>query len=171
MHNTTIRPAQAADADTLAALGARTFSETFGHLYPAVDLDAFLTTTHAPARIAAELADPALGCWLAEADGEAVGFALAGPCALPHPEVTPAGGEIKRIYVLKAWQGGPTGRALMDTAMAWLEAQGRAPIWLGVWSGNDRALAFYERRGFTQVGTYQFKVGQTLDHEFILRRG
>ena len=43
-------------------------------------------------------------------------------------------------------------------------------IWLGVWSGNDKAQAFYAKRGFAKVGEYRFRVGETLDHEFIMRR-
>jgi GNAT superfamily N-acetyltransferase len=171
MTKTTIRRAEAPDAPVLAALGARTFAETFGHLYPPRDLDDFLQSTHAVVKIAGELADPALAVWLAEAAGEAVGYALAGPCALPHPEVTPRCGELKRIYLLPAWQGGETGAALMDAALTWLAAAGRHPLWIGVWSRNARALAFYRRRGFEEVGSYRFKVGETLDHELILRRG
>jgi ribosomal protein S18 acetylase RimI-like enzyme len=170
MPKTTIRRALATDAPTLADLGARTFSATFGHLYPPEDLAAFLEASHAVARIDAELADPAWAHWLAEADGEAVGYAVAGPCGLPHAEVTATCGELKRIYLLPSAQGGEAGAALMTAALGWLEAEGRRPVWLGVWSQNARALAFYERRGFERVGTYRFKVGKTLDHELILRR-
>jgi hypothetical protein len=28
----------------------------------------------------------------------------------------------------------------------------------------------YEKRGFVRVGEYGFKVGETIDHEFIFRR-
>jgi GNAT superfamily N-acetyltransferase len=85
--------------------------------------------------------------------------------------VTPGCGELKRIYLLPAWQGGGTGAALMDAALAWLAAEGRHPLWIGVWSRNERALAFYKGRGFAEVGSYRFKVGGTLDHELVLRRG
>lgn len=37
-----IRRATVDDAPTLSALAARTFTETFGHLYPPQDLQAFL---------------------------------------------------------------------------------------------------------------------------------
>jgi RimJ/RimL family protein N-acetyltransferase len=45
------------------------------------------------------------------------------------------------------------------------------PVWLGVWSGNDRAQAVYARRGFRKVGEYGFPVGDWTDHEYILRKG
>ena len=58
----------------------------------------------------------------------------------------------------------------MEVALAWLEAEGFSPLWIGVWSGNRGARRLYERMGFTKVGEYYFSVGQARDREFILRR-
>lgn len=171
MTKTTIRRADVADAVNLAELGALTFTTTFGHLYPPEDLAAFLGAHHTAEAVAAELASPAMATWLAERDGAAIGYALAGPCGLPHAEVTPTCGELKRIYVLAGSQGDGLGRALMEEALAWLEQTGRKPVWLGVWSENLGALRFYHRHGFRQVGEYGFHVGASVDREFILRRG
>jgi diamine N-acetyltransferase len=165
-----IRRAGPADAETLAALGARTFSETFAHLYDPEDLRVFLAEAYSLERTRADLADPAKASWLVEADGEAIGYALAGPCGLPHDEVTPACGELKRIYFLKSHQGGGLGGALFAETMAWLTRNGACDIWIGVWSENHGAQRFYERAGFSKVGEYGFEVGRTVDREFILRR-
>src|SRR5579871_6957383 len=81
----TIRRAKPADAEALVAIGRATFTETFGHLYPPQDLAAFLAEAHGLARACADLADPGKAVWLAEADGSVVGYAVAGPCHLPHP--------------------------------------------------------------------------------------
>lgn len=170
MTEPTIRRAEAADAETIAALGARTFTETFGHLYPPEDLAGFLAEAHSVERARADLADPAKALWLVEAAGQPIGYALAGPCDLPHPEVTPACGELKRIYFLKDWQGGGLGARLFDEVMAWLEADGPRNVWIGVWSENFGAQRFYARRGFEKAGGYGFVVGRTVDSEFILRR-
>jgi len=183
MTDAVIRRAGAADAETLSTLSAATFSATFAHLYPPSDLAAFLGESYAVERSRAQLADPAIATWLMEAqvavggaEGgaggiEAVGYAMAGPCALPHPDVTPECGELKRIYMLPAWQGGGRGSRLLATALAWLEARPRGALWIGVWSQNLGAQRLYERMGFTKVGEYEFRVGETRDHEFILRRG
>ena len=83
-----IRRAGPDDAVALADLGRTTFAATFGHLYPPEDLANFLGGAYALERMAAELADPRYAAWLAEAGGAPVGYAVAGPCGLPHPEVT-----------------------------------------------------------------------------------
>jgi GNAT superfamily N-acetyltransferase len=166
-----VRRAGPKDADALADIGARTFAATFGHLYPAADLAAFLEETHTPQAALAHLQRPDTAAWLVEDAGAVIGHALAGPCGLPHPEVTPRCGELKRIYLLPQAQGGGLGSRLLATTLDWLEANGHGRIWIGVWSGNHAAQRLYARAGFERVGDYEFAVGATRDHEFILRRG
>jgi GNAT superfamily N-acetyltransferase len=170
MSNPVIRRAGPPDAEVLAEIGARTFTETFAHLYPPQDLAVFLAEAYGLERTRKDLADPAKAAWLVEADGQAIGYAQAGPCTLPHAEVTSACGELKRFYLLKPWQNGGLGRRLFDEVMAWLQGPGPRDIWIGVWSENHGAQRFYGRHGFEKVGEYGFPVGQTVDREFILRR-
>lgn len=165
-----LRRATPDDAQTLSSLAARTFVETFGHLYPAEDLQAFLADAYAVDRQRVILSHPQYAVWLLERDGEAIGHAAAGPCGLPHPDVAPGDGELKRLYVLGAHQNGGMGGALFDAALQWLERDGPRTLWIGVWSGNAGAQRFYARHGFAKVGEYEFPVGRVRDLEFILRR-
>ena len=165
-----LRRATPEDAEVLSEIGARTFTETFAHLYPAEDLRVFLAEAYGLDRTKKDLADPAKAAWLVEADGQAIGYAQAGPCELPHPEVTAACRELKRFYFRKAWQNRGLGRGLFEAAMAWLQQDGPRDVWIGVWSENLGAQRFYARHGFEKVGEYGFRVGSSVDHEFILRR-
>ncbi|MDO8297384.1 MAG: GNAT family N-acetyltransferase [Caulobacter sp.] len=166
-----IRRASPDDARALSRIGAETFVETFGHLYPPEDLAAFLDAAYGLDKTRRDLADPAKAAWLVEVDGEVVGHALAGPCDLPHDEVTPDCGELKRLYVLRRLQGDGTGSRLLAETLAWLERNGPRRLWIGVWSENLGAQRLYGRMGFEKVGEYEFAVGRVLDREFILRRG
>ena len=163
------RRATPGDAQTLSALGRLTFTETFGHLYPPEHLASFLDGAHTPERYADWTADRAYALWVAELDGETIGYAMAGPCHLPHPEVTEACGELWRIYVRRDRQGLGLGATLLATSLQWLETPGRR-LWLGVWSENFGAQRLYARHGFAKVGEYDFLVGETRDREFIFRR-
>jgi ribosomal protein S18 acetylase RimI-like enzyme len=164
-----IRRATPSDAALLAELGRKTFTDTFAYLYPPEDLEGFLDHAYAPETFARFLAADGHALWLAELDGRTVGYAQAGPCALPHPEATPHCGELKRLYVRGEDQGDGVGSALLDEALGWLEAPGRR-LWIGVWSKNFGAQKLYASRGFEKVGEYEFPVGNTRDHEFILSR-
>src|SRR5690348_17110943 len=130
----TIRRAVPADVAVLVELGTSTFIETFGHLYSAADLQAFLDESHSPAAYARVLANPDYALWIAERDGHAIGYAQAGPCGLPHADVRPGDGELKRLYLRRSEQNGGVGRALMEAAMAWLERDGPRALWISVWS-------------------------------------
>lgn len=156
-----------ADAERLVELARETFIDTFGHLYPAEDLQAFLADAHTSQRYQAWMDDPAYAVWIAEQDGRALGYALTGPCHLPHPEVTADCGELWRLYVRRETQGTGLGGQLLDAALQGLAQPGRR-LWLGVWSENHRAQKIYAGRGFTKVGEYEFPVGRTRDREFIL---
>ena len=169
MTDSSIRRATVSDAEALAEIGSTTFVDTFGHMYPPQDLEAFLEEAYDASTFEAFLNLPGHALWLAETDGRVVGYAQVGPCALPHPEVTPACGELKRLYVRKDAQNGGVGAALLAAALGWLEAPGRR-LWIGVWSQNHGAQRLYERHGFHKVGEYEFPVGETRDHEFILSR-
>lgn len=165
-----LRRATVDDAPLLSALAARTFTESFGHLYPREDLEAFLAEAYDVRRQRTILAHPGYAVWLLEADGEAIGHAAAGPCGLPHPEAALGDGEIKRLYLVRGWQGAGHGARMMEAAMAWLLRDGPRTLWVGAWSQNHGAQRFYARYGFGRVGDYVFPVGRVRDLEYILRR-
>ncbi|HZV19661.1 MAG TPA: GNAT family N-acetyltransferase [Sphingobium sp.] len=170
-----LREASPADAAALAALKLITFRETFledfAIPYPPDDLARFEADSYNEARIAAEIADPAHATWLyAAADGSLLAYAHAGPCKLPHAEATPRAGELYQIYVRRAAQGLGLGRQLLTTALHWLGTVYPGPLWVGVWSRNERAQAIYTAAGFRKVGDYDFMVGVHRDEEYIFRR-
>lgn len=167
----TIRRAAPADAPVMSALGAATFSETFGHLYPPRDLHAFLVGAHSLDAWRSKLADDQTAVWVATtADGIPAGFIAVGACKLPLENRERNAGEIHQLYVLAPYQNLRFGSRLMELGVEWLEARRRAPLYVGVWSQNLGAQRFYQRYGFDKVSEYAFPVGNTLDREFILKR-
>lgn len=168
---TTIRSATVADAAALAELGAATFTETFGHLYPPEDLQAFLTKSHSTEHWVDTLADPNRGAFIVEhRSGRKIGFIGVGACKLPVENLEARAGEIQQLYVLKEFHNLRLGARLMEHGLEWLASHGRTPLYIGVWSENYGAQRFYGRYGFSKVGEYGFPVGKTVDREFILKR-
>lgn len=165
-----LRRATLDDVRALAALGAQTFAETFGHLYPPADLQAFLAGSHSVDAWNRKLADPKNAAWIALIDSTAIAFLVVGPCKLPVEGREPTAGEIQQLYVLARYHNLRLGSRLIDLGLAWLQAQGQTPIYIGVWSENLGAQRFYGRYGFDKVGEYGFPVGKTVDREFILKR-
>jgi ribosomal protein S18 acetylase RimI-like enzyme len=167
----TIRRAVPKDSSTLAVLGAATFTETFGHLYPPEDLQTFLATYHCVEAWDRALTDPHRAIWIAALpDATQIGFIAVGACKLPVENREPTAGEIQQLYVLAQHHNLRLGTRLMAAGLEWLEAERRTPLYIGVWSENIGAQRFYARYGFDKVGEYGFVVGGTIDREFILKR-
>lgn len=162
------RDARPADAALLSELGTRTFTETFGHLYTAENVAAFLVNHH-PDKWRAELSDPAFAVRLVEEDGVPVAYAKVGPPALPF-EVTGPTAELRQLYVLTPWHGTGVAASLMEWAVATARARGAKAIHLSVFIDNPRARRFYARHGFEPVGRYDFMVGTHADTDIIMRR-
>ena len=81
-------------------------------------------------------------------DGERViGFASYGPYRGDDLE---GAGEVFAIYTLKAYYDRGIGRALMETALSKLTGYRRVCVW--VLRGNERAVRFYSRCGFSPDG-------------------
>ena len=159
------RDAVPADAAALADLHRRSFIETFGHLYRAEDLEAFLRRLSEEG-FRGELLDGEHRVRFAEADGVPVAFVKLGPLTLPVDPDRPAL-EFRQLYVLKSWQGAGIAHALAEWAIALARARGAEQLYLSVWAENDRAKAFYRRYGFTYVGPYAFMVGEQADEDEI----
>ena len=169
-----LRPATPSDARILAQLGRDTYLDTFVRgfqiPYPPEDLEAYLTESFAEETLRARLLEGGHAWWIAELHGEVAGFAHAGPTTLPHPDAQPSHAELKRLYIARGAQGIGLGRALLETALGWMQAHTAGPLWIGVWSGNHKAQRLYGHYGFTKAGEYDYPVGRWIDREFILRR-
>jgi len=162
-----IRKAAPGDEYALGAVGSGTFLESFIEEISGSDLITHCQKQHSVEAYRAFLSasDPRYGCWLAEyaATGAPVGYAVTCPPDLPVP-YGPADIELKRIYVFSKYHGSGAGRLLNDQADAHGRALGAPQILLGTYRENRRAIAFYKREGYAQVGTRQFQVGsQTYD--------
>ena len=170
-----IRPARPDDAAALAVLGRQTFVDTFvdgfGIPYPADDLAAFLDKSFSVETISSKLVEPGTAWWVAERDGAILGFANTGPNTLPHPDAQPSHAELRRLYIGRYAQGLGLGTKLLKLALDWMEAHTDGPLWVGVWSGNEKAQKLYAAYGFEKAGEYDYPVGAWNDREFILRRG
>lgn len=165
-----IRRAIPADAETLAALAASTFADTFAGDNDPEDLALHLAASYGAARQRGEIEDPGMRTLVTVSDDALVAFAQLRRGA---PPVDVAGAdpvEVWRFYVDRAWHGRGVAGALMDAALAEARAMGAGAAWLGVWERNPRAIAFYRKRGFVEVGTHVFTLGRDAQTDVVMAR-
>ncbi|MDZ7628609.1 MAG: GNAT family N-acetyltransferase [Parvularculaceae bacterium] len=163
-----IRPATPADEEVLASLGAGTFVATFGHLYARENLEKFLEKNHSRHAYRALLEDPSYATWIAETEtGAAVGYAVAGPCTLPVPDMPANSGELVRLYLVDEAKGAGLGGRLLDTSLDFLRRR-FSSIYLSVYRDNLIAQRLYSRAGFVKIHDYFYMVGDHADPEYIM---
>jgi ribosomal protein S18 acetylase RimI-like enzyme len=151
-----IRSATVADATRLAIFGARLFKETFGEFNTPKDMDDYLSSNYSPERQKAEICDSGMFTSIAEFDHQLVGYSQIHRKEAPGFELGEHPLELRRFYVDKPWQGTGLAQKLMEATMVVAKGFGGSAIWLSVWEENQRAIAFYKKSGFLDIGTKDF---------------
>jgi ribosomal protein S18 acetylase RimI-like enzyme len=165
-----IRTARPDDARQLADLAEATFRDTFGAANTAQDMNVHCRASYGEAIQAAEIARPDMLTLLGEADGRLTGFAQLRWGDAPACVTSAAAGEIQRLYVAREWHGKGVARALMHACLEAMRARGSEVVWLGVWERNPRAIAFYRKFGFAEVGEHVFAVGSDPQRDIVMAR-
>jgi diamine N-acetyltransferase len=164
-----IRRASLDDVPALAAFGARTFAEAFGDGNTREDMAAYLAAAYGEAQQRAEVTDSRVATLIAEQDAAIAAFAQVRRGSDTPPCVaTQAPVELWRFYVDRRWHGTGLARQLMRAARASARDLGGASVWLSVWERNPRAIAFYTKCGFADVGTKSFQVGSDCQTDRVL---
>jgi GNAT superfamily N-acetyltransferase len=166
-----IRRATLDDAAALASFAERCFLETFGDENDPNDLRDHVEKTYSFERQSGEIRDGDTAIWLIEReDGTLIAYAQIcrkrfPPCVAGERPV-----EIYRFYVDRPAHGTGLARTLMSTALAQAREWGADVVWLGVWEHNPRAMAFYRKLGFADVGSIDFFVGpdKQTDRVYVL---
>ena len=192
VESVTLRRATAIDAPALALVGAATFLEAFTWMLPGADIILHAAKNHTTAAYEHYLADPNTRITLAVTGpaagfpgepGAPVGYALFTTPDLPTIAILPTDIELKRIYLFSRFRSAPVldaagqtipdlrpAQALMDQAVVDARTLERRRLLLGTHAGNLRAIAFYRRNGFIEVGTRTFQVGTQVCSDLIFAK-
>lgn len=167
---TTIRPAVLGDAAAIAKVHIASWQEAYAGIVPAEILDN-LDVQRREEQWRAHLQDAereSIRIWVAEREGEIVGFASFGPSRDEDADRTTL--EVYAIYLEPHAWGRGVARELMRTVVAHVPDGAAVTLW--VLEANDRARHFYRRNGFAPDGVERMEEfgGQYLK-ELRYRRG
>jgi ribosomal protein S18 acetylase RimI-like enzyme len=154
-----IRHGTVADAAALASFAARTFAEAFASDNTEADMAAHLERSYGVAQQTTELSDANVTTLLAHRDHVLVAYAQVRrarpPALVPDPDAI----ELHRFYVDRPAHGTGVAQLLMAAVFDAARAAGSRHLWLGVFERNPRAIAFYRKSGFHDVGSQVFVLG------------
>ena len=165
-----IRRASAADAATLAALAERTFRDTFTEVNTSENMAAHAAAAYGTDKQRAEIESDRIRTLLVELDGVVAGYAQLRSGHVPDCVSAENAVELWRFYIDRSGIGRGLAQRLMEAVVVEAaEWNGRA-LWLGVWEHNPRAIAFYRKCGFVEVGSHVFRLGDDAQTDLIMQR-
>jgi ribosomal protein S18 acetylase RimI-like enzyme len=165
-----IRTAEADDAQQLSEFAERTFRDTFGAMNTEDDMNLHARESYSAAIQSAELSNPDMLTLLCEANSQLIGFAQLRWNLSPDCIIAKNPGEIQRLYVDREWHGRGVARELMNACIERLQRHHSDVAWLGVWEKNPRAIAFYRKLGFVEVGAQSFRLGTDIQRDLVMCR-
>jgi ribosomal protein S18 acetylase RimI-like enzyme len=159
MGNIAIRKATTEDVIALALLCRVTFREAFGHLFEDTqNLIDYFAKSFSISALTDKINDNNNVYWLAFSDNLPVGYAKLikrSPSKfIQDSQVS----ELQRIYVLNDFLNQKIGHQLQDAVFDEVKAIGAKHLWLSVYVDNLKAIRFYRKYAFNQLGTHTFNI-------------
>jgi ribosomal protein S18 acetylase RimI-like enzyme len=167
-----IRYGTVQDAEKLTPLAIKIFNDTFADnpLNQPEDMDEYISEAFSFEQTRSELADENSIFFIAETDGEMIGYAKLQKhskedCISDENPI-----ELQRLYVAHGFHGRGVAAKIMETCFEESKRQNFQTIWLGVWEYNYRAQKFYEKLGFQKVGNHIFMLGKDAQTDLIMEK-
>jgi len=160
------------DAPALATVGSATFLESFAGILEGSSILMHCQNQHSVETYRKYLVQIETRAWLAVVPpGDApIGYAMLTAPDLPLPDLSDADVELKRIYVFSRYQRAGAGKLLFEQALLAAKEAGKSRLLLGVHAENARALSFYRKHGFEQIGVRTFQIGEMIYDDLVLGR-
>lgn len=154
-----IRPARMDDAEAIGRAHAEGWDAAYRGIMSDEAVDAFVHAGDHTTRWNERMEEQPGGrvVWVAELEGEVVGFTQTGPSR--RPDAGPHEAELYCIYLGAGAIGTGIGRRLIEHAVADLGERGFTSASLWVLEANSRARRFYEAGGWHTDGTTRIDPG------------
>ena len=170
-----LRIATPDDAAIVAEFSARLFYETFAADNTPDDMRLYMASAFGEAIQRRQLEDANVTYLLMEFSQSADKPMIGAMALLQNGSTDPAVRgeapiEIQRFYVDQQFHGRGVAGAMMAACLTQAADIGGQTCWLGVWEKNPRAIRFYEKCGFVDVGTHIFHVGTDAQTDRIMMR-
>jgi len=156
------------DAKMLAEFGANAFYDSFAKDNTEENIRLFLESKYSTELQRKELSDPNVLFLIAEIEDEMIGYAKINLNSRDHSVQGEKSIEIERVYAAKEFIGKGVGKELMLACIDEAKKRDCDSIWLGVWEKNPRAIEFYKKWGFNEIGTHVFNLGNDPQKDYIM---
>jgi diamine N-acetyltransferase len=165
-----ILPASHYDLENLVDLSRKVFYDSFNHMNTPENMKEYMDRAFNADQLLSELKNPMSEFYLLSVDDIMAGYLKLNKDTAQSDIRDETSLEIERIYIDQAFQGKGLGAVLMTKAVERARALNLQYIWLGVWEKNTDAKRFYERHGFIEFGSHEFRMGDDVQTDILMRR-
>jgi diamine N-acetyltransferase len=156
-----IRKATIEDAEYISLLARITFTETFGQYYRDYqDLLDYYDNTFSVSKIRSSLMKTNNIFWIAFCDELPVGYAKLKKYSKCDFVDSNSVSQLQKIYVLKDFLSKKIGHQLQASLFEETKNINSKYLWLSVLKSNERAINFYRKNGFIEIGEHTFDIGK-----------
>jgi GNAT superfamily N-acetyltransferase len=148
-----ILPATEADLPAIAALAGVIWRAVYPGIVSGEQIEFMLARMYAPARLRDEIFSQGIRFYRLVVDGQGAGFASIGPTDAPDVW------KLHKLYLRPELHGRGLGSLLLQHGEAEARRLGARRLILAVNKRNARAIATYERNGFTVAESVTTDIG------------
>jgi ribosomal protein S18 acetylase RimI-like enzyme len=149
------------DSKTIVDIGNISVEEAHRDSCSAQDLKEYLEKNYNIEVIKRELSDERNIYHIINFNGKPVGFSKV-ILDSQHPNIQQKNvTKLDRIYILSDFFDLKIGYKLLQFNIELSKNNNQSGIWLFTWTGNNRAVNFYLKNGFSIVGSHNFQVTET----------
>ncbi|MBI3233349.1 MAG: GNAT family N-acetyltransferase [Bacteroidetes bacterium] len=150
-----IRGAEQQDVANIAVLKQQVWIATYADRGIRVEFSDYVLSEFTQEKVSRAISDKNKVILIAEIDNHCVGCAeIAFNTKCPVESIDAP--EITTLYVLERFLGQGIGKILLTKAIIIVKRMNFEDVWLTVFHQNDRAISFYKKNGFTEIGKTHF---------------
>lgn len=141
------------DASLIRDLASRIWSNTYGHILSAEQLDYMFEMMYAVESIRKQMEEAGHRFFIAEVDAIPSGY-------ISIEKINDKRFNFQKIYTLPAVQGKGVGRYLVEQGIAYLKENYETPFTVELFVNREnKAVGFYNHLGFKTIGTRDHHIG------------
>jgi ribosomal protein S18 acetylase RimI-like enzyme len=163
-----IRKAEPTDAKNLAVLKQQVWVSTYATEGLVDEISGYVIAEYSLEKTEKWIADKNKWIFMVTVDEGVVGCAeISLLPQRPMDKVEPCP-EISSLYILERFQGKGIGKQLLVACLKKVELLGHHKAWLSVYHKNEKAIGFYEKQDFENVGEIDFQIDKNKYKNFVM---
>ncbi len=157
------------DLDGLVEISKKTFVDAFEKDNDPEDFETYINTAFNREKLFAELMNKHTEFYKVYCDDALAGYLKLNQNSAQTDIKLSESLELERIYMLENFQGRKIGKWMLEEVKRMAFERKKEFLWLGVWEKNEKAIAFYERNGFSKFGMHPYYIGKDKQMDWLMR--